>query len=274
MYSAKQMQNTSVVSPSPDELRAQRQGLPRARCCPSPSCLPAVLAAGTLPSCQAAKPRSCPSHPSCALCTLVSSTPPLRGWCRASPTWAGAAVWFEGWVGYVHRVCTRAWWQGRELGDPQSCPVTLCSFWSHSSLLGAVPERRELRLPRQMCLPARLDGASLPDRYGAHRSPPGSLRRACPTATGELLQGAAGLPWGSGGPLPTDGPRGGGQGPWLLTKPWRVPGATQPTEANRCVTPPHPLSPTPGALGQRCLMIRPGKDGKLSSQSSDPPLAA
>ncbi|KAM6400031.1 epidermal growth factor-like protein 7 isoform 2-T2 [Rhynochetos jubatus] len=33
-----------------------------------------------------------------------------------------------------------------------------------SSLLGAVPERRELHLPRQMRLPARLDGANLRDR--------------------------------------------------------------------------------------------------------------
>lgn len=217
MYSTKQMQNTSAVSPSPAEFRAQHQGLPRACCCPSPSCLPAVLAAGALPSCQAAKPRSCPSHPPCALCTPVSSTPPLRGWCRAPRPWAGAAVWFGGCGVCVCTMCVHVHGgRGGSSGPPELPSDAVLVFG-----------------PTALCwVPCQNGGScAFPGRCAC---PPGWMGRVCQTGTGHTAPlrapcvGPAPLlpesfsreqQWGTGGPLPTDGPRGGGQGPWLLTKP-------------------------------------------------------
>lgn len=59
---------------------------------------------------------------------------------------------------------THLWWQGRGLGTP-SPGSDAVSDLSCSSLPGAVPKRWPLRLPWPLLLPARLDGALLPDRY-------------------------------------------------------------------------------------------------------------
>lgn len=65
------------------------KGFPVPAAARQPSSLPPVLAAGALASFQAAKPRPCSSHPSCALCTrqLNPIAPGLGqsilalGWC-------------------------------------------------------------------------------------------------------------------------------------------------------------------------------------------------
>lgn len=198
-------------------------GFPGLAAAPQPSSLPAVLAAGAPASFQAANPRSSSSHPSCALYTLVSSTPPLRGWGRASWPWAGAGVRFyfkgggrgraRGGGVHVSMVSKEGAW------DPQSCPMTLCylvpqlSAGCRARMAGAAsspidapahpagwdePARQVLAMP----LPSRLPAA--------RRAPAGSSK----AAVGLWRSSAHRLtPWWGQGPPP-----------WLLAKP----GATQP----------------------------------------------
>lgn len=98
------------------------------------------------------------------------------------------AVWCWCVLGCAHRQ------GGREgAGGPQSCWVMLCWCSSHSSVLGAVPERRELRLPREMLLPPRLDGANLPDRYWPCPLCPCSLCHTCWRVCPGSMPAAVGL---------------------------------------------------------------------------------
>lgn len=60
--------------------------------------------------------------------------------------------------------CTMHAYVGRGGGCPAPPSDTLL-VCSHSSVPGAVPEWWPLLLPWKMCLPSRLDGAFLPDRY-------------------------------------------------------------------------------------------------------------
>lgn len=89
-----------------------------------------------------------PAHPQ------HSSAPP--GWSSPCPGLAQGCA--------ALRACTMHAYVGRGGGcaAPPSDAVLVCS---HSSVPGAVPEWWPLLLPWKMCLPSRLDGAFLPDRY-------------------------------------------------------------------------------------------------------------
>lgn len=278
MYSTKQMQNTSAASPSPDELRAQHQGLPRVCCCPSALLPPGCAGCrrlGLFPGCKTKilfiPPFLCPVHPG-----QLNPTAPGLGQSILAPGWC----WCVFWGVCVCTVCVYApTVAGEGAQNAQSCPVTLCTcFVSQLSAgcrartVGAAPSPADApACPAGWGEPARqvpavpltsgLPASGLPcccresfsrEQQGCH----GALEVLCPQTD----------------PLVGDREQHRGSSPGLgtclvLLRPQRG------TAVLALRT--HTCTPTRIPPGQRCLMVWPGEDGKLSSQgSSDLSLAA